>query len=233
MSIARGEMQQGIQAWTDANGPLDVLAFDACNMAAWEVAHAFGGLASFMTASESTVGMSGYQYDLTLASLRDNPDWGAAELATDLALQATEGGEWTQSAIDLGAVPPLSTAIDELAVAVLADDRLMEPLLQARDASQGTDHTYNEWYMDLGSLATNLQASDQPALSDAGLAIEQALDEAVIGNFTGGPYTFATGLNILFDTRWASHLTTYSEGRGASWSEDTHWDDLLLAISER
>jgi len=233
MSIAEGELQEGLQPLVDARGPIDVLAFDACNMGAWEVAHAFQHQALTMVASESTVGMNGYAYDLTFTSLGSNPAWTERELAADFARQAVEeGGEWTQSAIDLAQIGPLSTAIDELAQAVLDDDSLMDPLLSCRSAAQGTDHTYNDWYMDIGSLSGELQGSGNPGLSGPGASIEEALDAAVIANFTGGPYRFASGLNILFDERWMQHLRAYQDGAGATWSQDTHWDELLFAVSE-
>ncbi len=233
MSVAEGELQEGLQPLVDARGPIDVLGFDACNMAAWEVAHAFADQADYVVGSESTVGMGGYQYDLTLATLRERPGWTPADLATDLANQAVEGGEWTQSAFDSALVPALSTAIDGLAQAALADETVMEALLEARDASRGTDHTYNEWYMDIGDLARNIQDSSNPRLAAYGADIEAALDDAVIANYTGGPYAWATGLNILFDARWMSHLRDYQNGAGATWSQDTHWDDLLMAVAEQ
>jgi hypothetical protein len=234
MSVAQGELQAGLQPLVDARGPIDVLAFDACNMAAWEVAHAFADQALTMVGSEATLGMAGLQYNLSLATLREQSEMSAAELADDLARQTVqEGGEWTMSAVDLGLVQPLSQAIDALAQDALANPDTLEALLEARDASQGTDHTYNNWYLDLGSLSENLQASSSPALVAAGGDIAAALDQAVIGSYTGGPYRFAKGLNILFDTRWMMHLRDYQNGSGATWSQDTHWDELLMQVAER
>ncbi|MFH1463486.1 MAG: clostripain-related cysteine peptidase [Pseudomonadota bacterium] len=235
LTFADGAVQAGLQPLEDARGgPIDVIAFDACNMAAWEVAHVLEDHALAMAASEATVGMSGLQYNLTFASLREQPAWGPAELAADLARQAVEdGGEWTFSATDLTLVRPLSEAVDALALAVLDDESLVQPLLDARGASQGTDPHYPLWYMDLGSLGEALVASPAPVLAARGQDLLDALDGAVIGAWGSGPYGWSSGLNILFDARWADHLQDYSQGSGATWAQDTHWDDLLLLLSER
>jgi hypothetical protein len=235
LTFADGALQSGLQPLEDTRGgPIDLIGFDACNMAAWEVAHVLKEHALAMAASEATVGMGGFQYDLSFATLRDEPTWGPAELAADLAQQAVEvGGEWTFSATDLGQVDPLSQAIDELAVAVLDDDALLQPLLDARDEAEGTDPHYPRWYIDLGSLGQALVASPEPILAERGQALLDALDPAVIGAWGSYPYGWSSGLNIFFDPSWAQHLQAYHNGVGATWAQDTHWDDLLVHISRR
>ncbi len=184
-------------------------------------------------ASEATLGMEGLQYNLSVQLLKDEPDTTAAELADHLAaMTVQEGGEWTMAAIDLERITPLSEAIDALAQAALGDPQLQAALLEARDVSQGTDSMYPEWYLDIGSLAGSLQDRDEPELSAAGAQIEAALQGAVLGSYGGGPYTWAGGLNILFDYGWLSHLRSYQNGEGATWSQDTHWDELLFVYAQ-
>ncbi len=232
MSIAEGELQEGLQPLVDERGPIDVLAFDACNMAAWEVGHAFKDQVLYMAGAETTVDMEGYQYNLSFASLRENEDWTGAELASDLAAMAVqEGGEWHHAAVDLSKIDPLSTAIDSLAQAVLDDPTLQAPLLEARAAANGADSMYPEWYMDIGSLADALEARPERALSEAGAEINAALNDAVVATYGGGPYTWLSGLNILFDYDWLNHLRSYQNGAGATWSQDTQWDELLYELA--
>jgi len=232
LSIAGGDLQAGLQPLVDARGPIDVIAFDACNMAAWEVAHALKDQALAMAASEASVSMAGLQYDLSLARLRAE-DLLAADLADDLARQAAEvGEERTFSATDLARVEALSGAIDALAGAALDDDEVLAALLDARAASSGTDATWPFWYLDLGSLTKQLLVSPHPALAAAGEDLDAALGEAVIGSYGNPPYAWAGGLNILFDPTWAEHLQLYREGEGATWSRDTRWDELLVRVAE-
>ena len=232
MSIAQGELQVGIQPFVDAYGELDILAFDACNMAAWEVAHAFKDQANFLVGSEATVGMEGFLYDQTFASLKANQDWTAGDLATDLAQQAVEqGGEWHESAVDMRQIEALSQAIDALAGAVLDDPSLEAPLLEARSESRGTDLQSNDWYMDIGDLASVLQERGEPELAQCGDELQSTLDASVTATFGNQPFSWASGLNILFDERWLNHLRDYHEGEGATWAQDTRWDDLLLQLN--
>ncbi len=90
--------------------------------------------------------------------------------------------------------------------------------------------TYPEWYMDIGSLADQLEACPESVLAEGGAAINAALDDAVYSNYAEGAYHWLSGLTILFDERWLGHLRSYQQGEGATWSQDTHWDELLYVL---
>jgi len=53
----------------------------------------------------------------------------------------------------------------------------------------------------------------------------------VYSSYSRGLYAGLSGLTILFDARWISHLETYQQGEGATWSQDTNWDELLYVLS--
>ena len=52
---------------------------------------------------------------------------------------------------------------------------------------------------------------------------------AVYGN---PPFAWVGGLTILFDWSGPSYLDLYVNGDGATWSEETLWDDLLEMYAE-
>jgi hypothetical protein len=234
LSIAEGELREGLQALVDARGPIDILAFDACSMAGWEVGHALKDHATYMVASEATLGMEGLQYNTSLALLHSQPDITPRDLAQDLArAPVEEAGEWTMSATDLTTILPLSNALDALAGSVLANEGLMDGLIAAREAADGTHTAYPEFYMDIGSFADALEARSEPTLANAGASINQALDTTAYAPYGAGRYTWSSGLNILLDENWPSHLRSYQNGAGATWSQDTQWDELLYALADR
>jgi hypothetical protein len=230
LSIAGGDVRLALENIVDARGPLEVVAFDACLMASWEVAHSLADQALFMAGSEAVVGEEGYVYGPALDVLRDvDADPDGADLAIELARGATEdGGEWSHSAIDLGALSDINDAVDALAELVLDDPGLEAPLLVVRADARGADFSYPNWYLDLGDLGRALVDSSVTEFQTAGEAIEDGVDTAVLSAYGNPPYAWTTGLTILFDFDWPSYLTDYSEGEGATWSQETLWDELIL-----
>ncbi len=234
MSIAEGELTAALDAHVAEHGPIDVIAFDACNMAAWEVAHSLQDHVVAMAASEATVGGAGLQYNLALPVLRGNPAMSAVEFAGILADSAAGVGlEWTFSATDLTQLDGVSQALDDLALLALADPLLLEQVEVARSATRPGDPAYGDWVLDLGDFASQLTLSTDPGLAAAGLELATALTTAVPANYTNGPVTFAGGLSVFGDP-WRNEPYTdrYMFGDGATWSQDTHWDELLAALVE-
>ncbi|MCK6530746.1 clostripain-related cysteine peptidase [Myxococcota bacterium] len=230
ISIADGELREALQPFVDAHGSLDLIGFDACNMASWEVGHSLRDQALAMVASEATVGGEGLQYGPALDLLRSDADADGADLAADMARQAVEvGGEWTFSAIDLGGMDALAEAIDAFAGRILDDPSLDAEVLACRDEARGTYGTaWEEFYLDLVDFAT-VTASASPALSDSALAVAEAARASVLANHAGGPYPFATGLTLFFDDH-AGYVAAYADGPGATWAQETRWDEVVTHL---
>lgn len=88
--ISMPELQSAIE---NANKRIDVLAFDACNMANAEVVYqvSLTNLVSYIVASEETVPGDGFPYDKMLSKLTANP----AMLPRDLSIALVDGwGEY-------------------------------------------------------------------------------------------------------------------------------------------
>lgn len=222
-----GELQAGLQPLVDARGaPIDVLAFDACNMAEWEAAHALRGLADVVTASEATVGGHGLEYDRVFPFLPVDAD--AAWVGEALARSAHDAGELTWSAVDLRAVDALSEAVDALADAYLARSDGLAEFADARHRARGVVLRWQEFWLDLGSLADEAAASDDLATSDAARAVRDALADALIANYTRPITGFASGLTIDTDTSEATWVDAYASG---PWDAND-WPNLLRAVHD-
>ena len=97
------------QAIRNADVHLDLINFDACLMAMYEVAYEFLGLADYMIFSEEVEPGSGDPYDTILADLKNRPAMTGRELASLIVenyydfynMPDTREQEVTKSAIDM------------------------------------------------------------------------------------------------------------------------------------
>lgn len=229
MSIAEGELAQGLEDWVTAHGRLDLIGFDACNMASWEVAYSLVPYAKTMAAAETTVGWEGYRYDQTLQALSADTSMSAPDLADLMVRTEVEGGEWSASAIDLDKVDALAEQVDALALTLMALDDGGQFAWNQRGDMEGADEVWGWYFMDLGSLLGVVSNHSDDVATSAG-AVSAALNDALISNYTNAPYESLSGLSIFFDPRNAEWADLYAHGEGATWSADTHWDDFVLDI---
>ncbi len=233
MSFAEGTFADGVRAHVEAHGKFDVIGFDACNMASWEVMHAIAPFAHASAAAETSVGYEGLQYGPMLAWLRANPDTTPQALAQEMSRGAVEqGGEMTFSATDLDALPEVSARIDALAGAALEDPALADALKAYRRQTRGADHIWKNWYLDLGDFANIAVAAGDPALAPLAADVSTALQGAVVHAYGDEEYAWTTGLTIWFDPSDA-YLDLYTNGAGATWSQDTRWGELMRSYEEK
>jgi hypothetical protein len=134
-------------------------------------------------------------------------------------------GEWTFSATDLGAVADLAERLDRMAARGLSSPQAWERLMRARAETRGSEpgERYRLHYLDLADLgrAAELQGGD--GLAEVGRGLADAVPSAVQAYGAEG-FGWTSGLN-LYAADW--YLPLYSAGEGASWAEDTRWDEVL------
>jgi hypothetical protein len=223
-----GELNAALQPLVDLRGaPIDLVAFDACNMGEWEVAATLAGQVRVMTASQAWVDFEGYAYDAVFPELPQDAD--AAVLGDRLAYSAgVLNEELTHAAIDLEAIASVSSSVDALAAALLADPDGMEAFVRARQEARGLDQQWEDFWLDLGSFADALEAGASPDVAAAAQQLRQSLDASIIGNYRDERLAFASGLTIMADTSKPSWFERYGMGPWAS----TRWDELLVAVAE-
>jgi hypothetical protein len=229
LSIAEGELDAGIASFTAAHGPFEVVAFDACNMAYFEVGHALRTHARHLVAAQTTVGMQGLQYTDSLAALVADTDMSASTLADTLARAPVElSGENTFSATDLSQMDALASALDGFAGAALADDTAWTALTTARAAARGAEPGvgYRLWSMDLNDLAAQAELGAAPELAAAATDLRAALDVAMVGAYATENFAWTGGLNLYADTRGLGLYTAPT----ATWAAATRWGDVLARL---
>lgn len=224
ISIADGELAAALQPFVQEHGPIDLISFDACSMASWEVAHMLSPYAEVLNAAETTVGAEGLDYAAFLTQLNADPGMEALALSVEMGQQAVDLGEWTWVTLDLAQLPAVSAAVDALAAELLAQPALLGAAAAARDAAESTDRVWHYWYLDLPSYLAQLDALGlgSPA------AVQAALDATVV-DYAHQEFVLGLGGMTIFTDLHPAALEDY-RGAGATWSQDTRWDELLEAM---
>ena len=218
--------------------PLDLLGLDACLMGMQEVAYEVRDAALVMVASEELVPDDGWPYDEVLTDLNANALMTAAELGTAIVqrfVTSYSGGsqgdeEATLSALDLAEADRVATAVDGLALALLAEyDQYHAQIQTARDAAQRYDEEPSH-IMDLYDFAELVDANvpDQTikiaaqAVMDA-IANHEVIEEGHYGGIVAGSH----GVSIYDPVSM-----TYDTGYGLlAFAGATHWDEFISVES--
>ncbi len=216
--------------------PLDIVGMDACLMTMLEVAYQLREHARILVGSQELEPGAGWPYTMVLGDLVGQPAMTPAELATTIVRRYAEfygpdGPNITQSAIDLGKLDDLVTAVDALAgrlLAALPDATLEQALYRAW---RRTLRFFDDLYVDLHHFAVNLAGTtSRRDVRNAALDVRRAIEAGggpIIAEAHGGArMRRARGLSIYFPpfrdpsvfyreldfanrTRWAEFLEAY------------------------
>ena len=226
--IAEGLAEVGLDS-------IDLLGFDACLMATFEVATQVQDLADVMVASEELEPGHGWDFS-SLEILRDRRNVGAAGLAVEFidtyAAQAAEAGtgiDITLSALDLTEIAQLEEALDELAdVLAEADSSVIAAFAAARQAAlefgANPDPSLAANLLDLGSLMEEFLMMGTPVGPEIE-AVLTALQTAVIHEISGPATRRATGVSVYFPPS-----ANYVEDEYADLGEVPGWSGILEAF---
>ncbi|MBX3620729.1 MAG: hypothetical protein KF891_12195 [Rhizobacter sp.] len=226
-------------------GGVDLVNFDACLMAMYEVAYELRHAAKVMVASEEVIPGTGNPYDAVLNRLVANPTQDAAALATGIVAdydgfyRARNRDAATLSAIDLTRLDALDASVRETAAllqASLPTERLN--IEAARDASAHYNYASNH---DLVAFADQLSArSGNAALRAKAAELAAAARAAVLasrvfvapGSTVGG----SNGLAIYIpsaDTTTADELSAYRAtlSSNVAVADGKTWADFVTPLA--
>ncbi len=201
------------KAIVDAGVPIDILGFDACNMAdvavAWEAARA--GKVGIMVASEESVPYEGFPWGMMLAPVAQDPSRAPVQVAADMV------AGWKVFYDDLTWANSVQlAAVDVTRIGLAASDmqrwsaRLAAGLPAYKKAyTAAAGRTWSPSYTryeDFGGMCSRLSAD--ASITDKTLkaltkTVLADLNAALIAQDTAPKTASATGLSIW----WASHVT--------------------------
>jgi hypothetical protein len=194
---------------------LDLLGFDACLMAGYEVATTMAPLADRMVASQESEPGHGWDYHaLDAAAAGGTVDELGSAIIDGFESQSVEAGDVdsvTLSLLDLTKMDALDEALSGFGSAI-ADAEDAEPAVgRAQTEVQGfgksPDPAQDQHLSDLGQLVEAV-AEESPDVADPAGAITEALDDVVVDSFAGDARAGATGLSIYLPPS----VDLYSEG---------------------
>lgn len=208
--LSLAEITDGISTGLDTANvdKLDLLGFDACLMATYEVASTMAPLADRMVASQELE--PGHGWDYRSLAVLDNPeavdvDTLGTALLDGFAAQAKEQGtkdEITLALLDLtkmGAVDEAILAFSDAVQARVADIAPTIGSVRAKTLGFGRspDPTEDTQMADLGQLVSQIgvEALD---VSDQADATIRALNDVVLARVQGASTLGSTGLSVYF-----------------------------------
>jgi len=185
----------------------DLIGFDACLMAAYEVAAAVAPVADYMAASEEVEPNEGWDYS-AFGILAEQPDavttpgLGEEIVSHFLATSAVGDSAVTMSLLDLSQVGDLVATVDALNQAIGPDMATFAAAVgRARNAapSYGSSPIPEEdfFMVDLGGLLQSLVDAEAPLGASAAAALD-ALRQVVVASEASPAAGPATGLTVYF-----------------------------------
>lgn len=225
-------------AIADAGVPLDIVNFDACLMAMYEVAYELRSAARYLVASEEVEPGDGDPYELILGDLTATPAMTAEQLATAIVNRYDESYETitrdvvTKSAYDLTQMTTLDAQLRDLADALR--DNIATERVNIQTARDATLEFQVYSYRDLGEFLQRLEnLTSNAALKTKIATVRATLLAGVVANQTGpsddARIASATGMAIFLPkknevspeelTAYATVAAGQGNNIGLSWGE--------------
>lgn len=211
---------------------LDMIGFDACLMATYEVASTLAPVADRLLASQELEPGHGWNYASFEAAFRgaDVDELGSAIIdgfRAQAIKQETEN-EITLSLLDLTKMAAVDEAVAEFAGALTERVDGIAPtvgrtLAQTLGFGTNPDPRYDTHMKDLGILAAEI-GIDALDVADEADAVVRAVNDVVVDKVDGQATRGATGMSIYFPPDGAYYRPGYDEVAEAS-----GWADFLAA----
>lgn len=232
------DLTDGIGAGLEEAGveKLDLLGFDACLMANYEVASAMAPLARRMVASQELEPGHGWDYR-SLGVLAEDPTtdtetFGSA-IIDGYEQQAVDSGtdaDITLSMIDLTQMAALDEAVeafsDELGEAPEVAPAVGRAESEVLGFGKSPNPAQDSNLSDLGLLVEAI-GEDADEVADPAAAVSAALEDVVVDSVTGPATAGATGLSVYLPPSEELADPAYQEIASAD-----PWEDLLIEYYE-
>jgi len=233
------EFNTEMQAWELAQAigttGLDIVATDACLMQMLEVAYEIKDTTAYIAGSEELTPADGYPYQKVFANFVANPDAPIETLIQGfpegmLSVPEYLTTEITQSVVRSNKLENVAAALDELALALIANKDAMTArvkLVRAQAERYDVSTEFRHYY-DLVDVAQRLAAGDSPAAvktaaTDVITAVEACMAAEGHDSLSAGSH----GLAIDFSSKDQLSEDERSNYAKLRLGARTHWDEWL------
>ena len=229
-SLSLAEIGDGVAAGLAGAGldKLDLLGFDACLMATYEVASALAPLADRMLASQELEPGHGWDYSaFDVAARGADVDQLGSALIAGFERQARDNeteSEITLSLVDLTRMPAVDDALGTLTSQLVTRAADVSPVVGRTLAATigfgaSPDPAEDSFMTDLAMLAGEIGV-DALDVSDAADDLVRAVNDAVVDKVDGQATRGATGLSVYFPPTSQSFDEGYRDlAVGGGWTE--------------
>ncbi|MDO8989948.1 MAG: clostripain-related cysteine peptidase [Sideroxyarcus sp.] len=190
------------KAVADSGVHLDIVNFDACLMAMYEVAYEFRGLTDYMVFSEETEPGAGDPYDTILSALKQNPTMSSRTLASTIVDKYNDyyapntRESTTKSAVDMAQIDTLDAKIVALSTALDSSTNAVVAAAQANTRFYTYESNHDLFHF-CQYLSTNLSAGTAKTLCDEIVAMKGSV---VVNSKYTGSMANSQGLAIYIPT---------------------------------
>ncbi|HIH00957.1 TPA: hypothetical protein HA259_02580 [Thermoplasmata archaeon] len=216
---------------------IDVLAFDACNMASVEVVYqvALTELVGIVVASEESVPTTGFPYDLMLMPSALDPSRSPEQLATDMVLgfEAFYAPQTWASTVALSAVSAPAVVASAEALSAWTSSMYSCLPIYASNYKQAVSESYYAWathyQVDIADFGDALLADStitDETLRTTTAAMVSAMDSSVIAYWGGRAAEDSRGMTLWWANGgdWKYYSEAYAE---VAFAIDMGWWTLL------
>ena len=224
-------------AISNAGVYIDILMFDACNMGMMEVIYeaALTGNVDKFVASQESVPVLGYPYDVMLTPLAQDTSRTPTQVAVDMVngfetfYDPLSYTEVALSAVDVATITNSFSTIDTWTEEMLDHvSQYAKPIAAALRASHCAWATSE--YVDLADLGDNLLAQSKitdPGFRTATTNMVALVDDAVIAEWGAEKCLEARGFTIWFGVRWGFNWYADQYETDCQFGTDTSWFEFL------
>ncbi len=224
-------------AIVDSGVYIDVLAFDACNMASVEVVYQISLTESvgIVVGSEESVPTTGFPYDLMLMPTAIDPSRSPVQLASDMVagFEAFYAPQTWASTVALSAVSVPSVAAHAKTISTWSSSMVSCLSMYASNYKQAVSETYYAWathyHVDIADFGDTLLADasiTDEELRASTAAMVDAMDESVIASWGGRAAEDSRGMTLWWANGgdWKSYSDAYAD---VAFATDMGWWTLL------
>jgi len=213
-------------------GFIDVVGYDGCNMASFEIFNLWHGHATAVTSSQEWVGGEGLQYDLVLAQLASNPNMTADQVAIAFSQSASADKTWSSVAVD-DRFDSLISVVDQWSIA------LKNGLVSYRkkyDRAFGA--TQDFWQAPMDKDLYDMAYEVNRLVNDASIksksqAVMNAVNAVVLHERHVNAYSGAHGITIYHISKASQKDSDYIYYRSTiDIALSTGWDEFLDAYAK-
>jgi hypothetical protein len=219
---------EDVKASLPSIGFIDVVGFDACNMASIEVQLLWHGYATALVHSQEYINWDGIEYDVVLAQLSANPNMTADQVAIATSQSVTNDRTMSAVAVD-SRFDALLTAVGEWSIAL--NDGLA---VYRKKYDRAFVATQDFWQAPMDKDLYDMAYEIDRLVSDSNIktksqAVMNAVNAVVLEEHHTNAYSDAHGITIYHISRERRKDEYYTYYFTLDFALQTGWDEFLDA----